>query len=132
MRPVVYVSGFLMLIGLGSWAYRENYATQNALRKASALQSEMALLRDALAVQRAEWAYLNRPDRLRDLVTLNYDRLGLFAMEPSQFAAPSDIAYPAPDAQIGAAIPKFAMPEFGPDGQAAVLGAGLNAEENQP
>jgi hypothetical protein len=101
MRPIIYVMGFLGLIGLGSWAYRENYATQDALRQVSDLQDEIALLRESLAVQRAEWAFLNRPDRLRELVTLNFDRLGLFPMEPTQFGAASDIAYPAPDALLG-------------------------------
>jgi hypothetical protein len=65
------------VIGLGFWAYRENYATQAALRGLSDLQDEIADLRDALSVQRAEWAYLNRPDRLRELATVNFDRLGL-------------------------------------------------------
>ena len=101
MRPIIYVMGFLGLIGLGSWAYRENYATQDTLRQVSDLQDEIALLRESLAVQRAEWAFLNRPDRLRELVTLNFDRLGLFPMEPTQFGAASDIAYPAPDALLG-------------------------------
>ncbi len=100
MRPLVYILSFLALIALGSWAYRENYATQGALRDVAKLQDEIALLREALVVQRAEWAFLNRPDRLRDLVTLNFDRLGLLPMEPLQFATASDIAYPAPDAGL--------------------------------
>jgi hypothetical protein len=105
MRPVVYVICFLSLIALGAWAYRENYATQAAQREVTALQNEIAELREALSVQRAEWAYLNRPDRLRELATLNFDRLGLFAMEPSQFGSAAEVAYPAPDAGLPPADP---------------------------
>lgn len=126
MRPTIYVVGFLGLIGLGSWAYRENYATQDALRQVSDLQDEIALLRESLAVQRAEWAYLNRPDRLRELVTLNFDRLGLFPMEPTQFGAASDIAYPAPDALLGSPDTTFEQ------GQSAPALTAPNAPEGQP
>lgn len=94
MRPIVYVLSFLGLIGLGAWAYRENYATQSSLREVVALQDEIATLRENLTVQRAEWAYLNRPERLRVLATLNFDRLGLLPMDSAQFGATSAIAYP--------------------------------------
>lgn len=94
MRPVLYVLSFLALIALGFWAYRENYATQAALKEVQGLQREIAGLREALAIQRAEWAYLNRPDRLRELATVNFDRLGLLPMEPSQFGSAAQVAYP--------------------------------------
>ncbi|MBP9181840.1 MAG: cell division protein FtsL [Fuscovulum sp.] len=97
MRPVLYVLTFLGLIALGFWAYRENYATQTALREVRALQSEIADLREALSVQRAEWAYLNRPDRLRELAGVNFDRLGLLPMEPGQFGTPAQVAFPVPE-----------------------------------
>lgn len=96
MRPVVYVLTFLAVMGLGFWAYRENYATQAALRNVVALQDEIAGLRESLSVERAEWAYLNRPSRLRELATLNFDRLLLLPMEPSQFGLASAVAYPPP------------------------------------
>jgi hypothetical protein len=120
MRPIVYVFGFLMILGLGAWAYRENYATQSALREVSTLQNEIARLHEALAVQRAEWAYLNRPSRLRDLVSLNYDKLGLMPMEPTQFGAAADVAYPAPDALLGAP-PSALLPELMSENAAALL-----------
>ena len=56
MRPVLYVLTFLGLIALGFWAYRENYATQATLKQVRALQNDIASLREALSVQRAEWA----------------------------------------------------------------------------
>lgn len=96
MRPVLYALSFLAVIALGFWAYRENYATQAALREVSDLQNEIANLRDALATQRAEWAYLNRPARLRELATLNFDRLGLLPMEPAQFGDATQVAMPPP------------------------------------
>ena len=97
MRPVLYVISFLALIALGFWAYRENYATQAALKEVESLQRQIVGLREALSVQRAEWAYLNRPDRLRDLATLNFDRLGLLPMEPGQFGAVAQVVMPAPE-----------------------------------
>lgn len=96
MRPVLYVLSFLAVMSLGFWAYRENYTTQATLREVSELQDEIATLRESLAVQRAEWAYLNRPERLRELATINFDRLGLLPMEPTQFGAVAQVSYPPP------------------------------------
>lgn len=96
MRSAINVLLFLGVIALGFWAYQQNYATQTALKEAEALRIEIADLREALSIQRAEWAYLNRPDRLRDLAAANFDRLGLMPMEPSQFGTAAQVAYPAP------------------------------------
>ena len=96
MRPLLYVMSFLAVMALGFWAYRENYATQQALSEMTALQDEIAGLQESLAIQHAEWAYLNRPDRLRELAALNFDRLGLMPLEPEQLGAASQVAYPAP------------------------------------
>ena len=95
MRPVIYVLTFIAVLGLGFWAYREHYQTREALGDVQALSTEIAGLREALALQRAEWAYLNRPDRLRELSTLNFDRLGLLPLQPEQFGDVAQVAYPA-------------------------------------
>ena len=96
MRPVLYVLSFLAVLASAFWAYRENYATQGQLKHVAALQDEIATLRESIALQRAEWAYLNRPDRLRELATINFDRLGLLPMEPAQFGYTNQVAYPPP------------------------------------
>ena len=86
MRSILYVLTALSVIGLAFWAYRENYRTQEAQANAQALQNAIGEARARLRVLNAEWAYLNRPDRLRELVDLNFDRLGLLPMGPEQFA----------------------------------------------
>ncbi len=95
MRSFIYVLSALAVLALAFWAYRENYATQAALREVRTLQNDIAGLREALTIQRAEWAYLNRPDRLRDLATINFDRLGLLPLQPEQFGHPQDVGYPS-------------------------------------
>jgi hypothetical protein len=96
MRPFLLVFTALSLMALAFWAYRENYQTQAALREMRALQAEVAHLRAALTLQKAEWAYLNRPDRLRDLVALNFERVPLLPLEPGQFRAVADVPMPPP------------------------------------
>jgi len=94
MRGIVYVLATMGVIALAFWAYRETHQTQRAEAQMRALQSEVAALREAIAVQRAEWAYLNRPDRLRALVALNFDHLVLLPIRPEQFGDPEQVAYP--------------------------------------
>ena len=104
MRPFLFILSAMVLMSLAFWAYRENYATQRALKDVSNLNREIADLREALSQQRAEWAYLNRPSRLRDLVALNFDSLGLLPMEPGQFQRVDQVAFP---------LPPIAFPELG-------------------
>ena len=96
MRSVIYLSCVLAVMGLAFWAYRENYRTQAAIGEMSQVQREIAALREDLGVLRAEWAYLNRPERLRDLVNLNFERLRLVPIEAGQFVQLAQIDYPAP------------------------------------
>lgn len=94
MRILIRVLTVIAVIGLGFWAYRENYRTQAALSDVRKLQSEIAGLRETLSVLKAEWAYLNRPDRLRELADINFDRLQLLPLVPEQFGAVEQVAYP--------------------------------------
>jgi hypothetical protein len=96
MRSLLYVVTSLAVIGLAFWAYRENYRTQEAQTRAQGLQQAIAATRHRLRVLNAEWAYLNRPDRLMDLVELNYERLELMPMRSDQFGRIDQVAFPPP------------------------------------
>ncbi len=96
MRSIMFLLTGLVVIGLAFWAYRENYRTQEVAREIRTLQLEIAETRGALAILNAEWAYLNRPDRLRNLAELNFDSLGLLPMNGSHFVQVDQVAWPAP------------------------------------
>ncbi len=96
MKGLIYVLSALGVMGLAFWAYQENYKTQQALREVRGLHAQIGAAHGRLGVLRAEWAYLNRPDRLRDLAGLNFDRLGLLPLAPEGFGAIRSVAYPIP------------------------------------
>lgn len=94
MRGLLFVLTALGVFGLAFWAYRENYATQQVLSETRALQVQIGEARVRLSVLRAEWAYLNRPDRLLELAEINFTRLGLLALRPDQFGRVDEVGYP--------------------------------------
>lgn len=90
----MYILTALAVIGLAFWAYRENYATQQSLSDTRELRNEIASYQARLGVLRAEWAYLNRPERLRELAMLNFEKLGLLPLRPDQFGRVDQVAFP--------------------------------------
>lgn len=112
MRSVLYLCCILTVMGLAFWAYRENYRTQASIDGMRQIQREMGQLREDLGVLRAEWAYLNRPERLRDLVDMNFDRLRLGPVQANQFGGARNVDYPDPNA---------ADPDAAPAGPAGAL-----------
>jgi hypothetical protein len=97
VRLVLHVSAAVLVVVCATWAYRVNYATQEALNRAADLRAAIAAEREALAVLKAEWAYLNRPDRLHELVELNANVLGLAELTPDQLGEAAMVAYPEPE-----------------------------------
>ncbi len=95
MRGLLYVLAALGVIGSAFWAYQENYKTQDSIAHVRSLNRQIAAAHTRLRMLNAEWAYLNRPDRLRDLVDLNFDRWGLLPLMPDGFGRIDQVAYPA-------------------------------------
>jgi len=94
MRACIAVLTALAVMGLAYWAYMENFRTQTALREMSKISRDIAIHNEALTMLRAEWAFLNRPDRLRELAELNFGTLGLEPLDASSFGVIEQVAYP--------------------------------------
>lgn len=94
MRWALHLSAAVLVAVCATWAYRVNYATQEALNRLGDLRTEIAAEREALSVLNAEWAYLNRPDRLAALVAGPGAGLGLVPLAPEQFGEVATVAYP--------------------------------------
>lgn len=100
MRSILYLITALAVIGLATWAYRENHLTQQAMNTRASLEREIAALEAEISVQRVEWAYLNRPDRLRALVDVNFTELKLIPITADHFGEIGEIAYPTPEVRL--------------------------------
>ncbi|SLN26286.1 hypothetical protein PSA7680_01144 [Pseudoruegeria aquimaris] len=97
MRIIIICMAVVSLGWMGFKAYSETYVTKQALKEVARLQQQIAAKRERLAVLKAEWAYLNRPSRLRELADLNFDTLGLLPLQPAHFGTADQVAYPLPD-----------------------------------
>ncbi len=100
MKSFLYAITALAVVGLAFWAYRENYATQHALAEQEAMHAQIRHANERLAMLNAEWAYLNRPDRLRHLVEMNEKRLQLFPLSAAQFGSVAEIVRPGTKALV--------------------------------
>lgn len=112
MRSLLYLATVLVVMALAFWAYRENYRTQAVMNEMAEIQRVTAGLREDLGVLRAEWAWLNRPERLKQLVDLNFDRLKLVPLNSDQFVDASQVAYPEEKPALDPSDPTTASDEL--------------------
>lgn len=104
MRSLIYVAALALVCVVAIWAYRVIDSTQDLASKVEGLHDQIAREREAIAVLHAEWAWLNRPERLAGLVEKHRDQLGLAPMTPDRFGDAAAVAFqPPPPHQPGPA-----------------------------
>ena len=81
------------LIGSAGYAYSIKYETLYHAEQVAKLKSRIHKERDSIAVLKAEWQHLNRPDRLQPAVERHLD---LQPMSIHQLARLSDLPNKAP------------------------------------
>ena len=76
---------------LGLWAYKINYDSRAADQRVKELEKSILSANKQLKIFNAEWAHLNRPDRLRKLAEYYFFELRLTPINPDDFISLSDV-----------------------------------------
>ena len=76
---------------LGLWAYKINYDSRAAYQRVKELEKSILSANKHFKILNAEWAHLNRPDRLRKLTEYYFSELRLTPIIPDDFISFSDI-----------------------------------------
>jgi hypothetical protein len=96
MKTVLYLFSGMLVVLAASWTYKVNYQVQDAENRVAQLQRAIDRERSTIAVLDADWAYLNRPERLRALSVAYYAELRLMPVAAVHFADLQDVPLPAP------------------------------------
>ncbi|MHB2167570.1 cell division protein FtsL [Alsobacter sp. R-9] len=67
MRRLLHILAIAALIGSALYAYRIKYDTLYLSEQVAKLKTRIAREKEAIAVLRAEWQFVNRPDRVQML-----------------------------------------------------------------
>lgn len=95
MRAFVTLCITMAVVVVATWAYRVNYETRAVRAELRTLNAAIASESEALQMLEVEWAYLNRPERLAQLVTEHADVLGLMPADPGHYGRAEQIPYPS-------------------------------------
>lgn len=82
MRLLLYITGILSLLALATLSYSQNYTTREVLSDIEGLKVSIRARQQQLRALQDEWAYLNRPDRIKALTVLNYTHIQLIRQLP--------------------------------------------------
>ncbi|HYF53388.1 MAG TPA: hypothetical protein VEA41_03940 [Salinarimonas sp.] len=93
MIRLLHVLAILGLLGSAGYAYSIKYEATYYAEQIAKLRGRIARERDAIAVLRAEWQLLNRPDRLQEAAERHLD---LQTLSPHQLARFPDLPTRAP------------------------------------
>lgn len=103
-RLINFVLFCLVLLG-AFWLYQVKHQAKMTEAQIATLQKQIADEKEALLLLKAEWSYLNRPERVQQLASRFAEQLGLKAVTTYQIGEKSD-------------LPERPAGDFGADGRA--------------
>ena len=91
VRVLLFSIVIVGTFSLGLWAYTINYESRAASQRVKDLEKSIQMANKEAKILKAEWAYLNSPDRLRKLVEYYFLELRLTPINPDDFISFSEI-----------------------------------------
>ena len=91
LRFILFATLIVSTFSLGLWAYKINYESRAAYQRVKNLEESILSLNKEVKILNAEWAHLNRPERLRKLVEYFFLELRLNPINPDDFIEFSEI-----------------------------------------
>ena len=91
LRFLLFGTLIASTFALGLWAYKINYDSRAANQRVKELEKSILSANKQLKILNAEWAHLNRPDRLRKLAEYYFFELRLTPINPDDFISFSDV-----------------------------------------
>ena len=91
LRFFSFATLIVCTFSLGLWAYKINYESRAANQRVKDLEESILSLNKEVKILNAEWAHLNRPDRLRKLAEYYFFELRLIPINPDDFILFSDV-----------------------------------------
>jgi len=109
MLRLLNIVAILALIGSAVYAYSIKYQTSYRAEQIAKTKIEIKAERDAIAVLRADWAFMTRPERLQPLADKYLPELK--PVQVTQLVAPQSLPAKARGDSIGAKLNEIGLSE---------------------
>ena len=91
LRFLLFGTIIVSTFALGLWTYKINYDSRAAAQRVKELENSILSANKQFKILNAEWAHLNRPDRIRKLAEYYFFELRLTPINPDDFISFSDV-----------------------------------------
>lgn len=99
LRVLIHMVLFAVL---ATGVYLVKYSVQDVQRELASLKTNLATEKESLHLLSAEWAYLNRPDRLRQLADRHLDLVPLDSRQINQVSVlPASVSLGGAQRSVG-------------------------------
>lgn len=91
MSRLINLALFCFVLLGAFWLYQVKHQAKVTENRIAEIEAQIAAEKEALLLLKAEWSYLNRPERVQRLAERFSEKLGLKAVQPYQVGIMQDL-----------------------------------------